>query len=158
MIYGQISFEKYVFKHLISLSSFLNHFQKNDTENVPTQIHDFERWLCAQTQWIYVVETFYMSQINPKNPKLLHIKFNHHTLPVTPFQVFNLEPVFATFVFAILHITLYFNNPKVLLRYLLYVSLMIESEIQIWRNIFGYMNHFIVVSLTWISSTLSTSP
>ena len=35
-----LSFDKYVPKHLI----------KTDSEKVPTQIHDFELQLCAQTQ------------------------------------------------------------------------------------------------------------
>ena len=33
---------------------------------MPTQIHDFERRLCTQTQELYIVETFYMSQMNSK--------------------------------------------------------------------------------------------
>ena len=30
------------------------------------QKDDFESRLCDQTQWLYIVETFYMSQMNPK--------------------------------------------------------------------------------------------
>ena len=40
--------------------------KKKDSENVPTQINDFKRRLCTQTQRLYFVETFYMSQTNPK--------------------------------------------------------------------------------------------
>ena len=36
------------------------------SENVPTQIHDFERRLCAQTQELQIFKKFYMSQMNPK--------------------------------------------------------------------------------------------
>jgi len=43
-----------------------NFFKKTDSENVSTQIHDFERRLCAQTQLLYIVETFHLSQMNPK--------------------------------------------------------------------------------------------
>ena len=32
---------------------------------------DFERRLCAQTQYLYIIKTFYMSQMNPT--KFLHI-------------------------------------------------------------------------------------
>ena len=69
LIYWQISFEKYVPKHLISLlhnfyfilhSRFLiiykNQFSKDD----------FESRLCDQTQWLYIVKVFCMSQMNPK--------------------------------------------------------------------------------------------
>jgi len=38
-----------IFK-FIFLSSLFNNLLKTDSENVPTQIHDFERRLCAQTQ------------------------------------------------------------------------------------------------------------
>ena len=34
--------------------------------DLPTQIHDFKRRLCTQTQWLYIVEMFYMSEMNPK--------------------------------------------------------------------------------------------
>ena len=30
------------------------------------QKDDFESRLCDQTQWLYIVETFYMPQMNPK--------------------------------------------------------------------------------------------
>jgi len=58
LIYLQIAIEKYVPKHLISLLLiFFDIFRrrylmikKTDSENEPTQIHDFERRLCAQTQ------------------------------------------------------------------------------------------------------------
>ena len=30
------------------------------------QKDDFESRLCDQTQWLYIVETFYMYQMNPK--------------------------------------------------------------------------------------------
>ena len=66
----------------------------SDFENVLYQIHDFERRLCAQTQYIYVVETFYISQMNPKKLSTkLHSQFNHHTLLVTPFKtsIMNVE-------------------------------------------------------------------
>ena len=43
-----------------------------DSQNVPTQIHNFERQLCAQIQELYIVETFYMSHMNPK-------EFVHYT-------------------------------------------------------------------------------
>ncbi len=46
--------------------------KKYDSKNVPIQSHDFERQLCTQTQWLYIVETFYMSQMNPR-------KFVHNT-------------------------------------------------------------------------------
>ena len=50
---------------------------------------DFERRLCAQTQYIiillYTHKTFYISQMNPKNfVTILYSPFNYHTLPVTP--------------------------------------------------------------------------
>ena len=55
----KISLEKYVPKHLISLLynlyfifrlRYLIIKKKTDPEDVPTQIHDFECLLCAQTQ------------------------------------------------------------------------------------------------------------
>ena len=33
---------------------------------MPSLEDDFESRLCAQTQWLYNVETFYMSEMNPK--------------------------------------------------------------------------------------------
>ena len=43
--------------------------------------------LKLSTNYLYIVETFYMSQINPKNAStILHAQFNHRTLPVTPFN------------------------------------------------------------------------
>ena len=77
LIYWQISFEKYVPNHVISLMyNFYFIFRrryliikKTDSENVPTQIHDFERRLCTQTQLSYIVE---MSQMN-------HKEFVHNT-------------------------------------------------------------------------------
>ena len=56
--------------------------KKTDSENVLTQIHDFERRLCAQTQKLYIVETFYMSQMNLKefvHNTALHTQFNYLT-------------------------------------------------------------------------------
>ena len=58
LIYLQIAIEKYVPKLLISLLLiFFDIFRrryliikKTDSENVSTQIHDFECRLCAQTQ------------------------------------------------------------------------------------------------------------
>ena len=32
------------------------------------------------------VETFHISQINPKKSTILHTQFNYHTLPVSPFK------------------------------------------------------------------------
>ena len=29
-------------------------------------MHDFERRLCAQTQKLYIIKTFYETQLNPK--------------------------------------------------------------------------------------------
>ena len=46
--------------------------KKNNSENVPTQILNFERRLCTQTQWFYILETFYMSEMN-------HNEFVHNT-------------------------------------------------------------------------------
>ena len=58
-----------------------------DSENVPTQIYDYERRICSQTQYVFIMDTFYMSQINPKRcSTILHTQFNHHTLPVTPLK------------------------------------------------------------------------
>ena len=73
LIYLQIAIEKYVPKHLISLLLiFFDIFRrrylmikKTDSENEPTQIHDFERRLCAQTQDLQSFNKFYMSQMNP---------------------------------------------------------------------------------------------
>ena len=56
--YWQISFEKYVPNHLISLLYnvffiFCRRYliiQKSDSKNVPSKLHDFERRLCTQTQ------------------------------------------------------------------------------------------------------------
>ena len=46
---------------------------------------DFESRLCAQTYQLYIIKTFYMSQMNPKKiSTILHSQFNYHTLPVTP--------------------------------------------------------------------------
>ena len=73
MIYWQISCDKYVPKHLISLIYnfyFIFRFSylilKKKSQNVSTQKDNFESRLCDQTQWLYIVETFYLSQINPK--------------------------------------------------------------------------------------------
>ena len=49
-----------------------------DSQNISTQMDDFESRLWAQTQQLYIIRTFYMPQMNPK-------KF--HTLPVTDFLV-----------------------------------------------------------------------
>ena len=49
-----------------------------DSQNITTQMDDFESRLWAQTQQLYIIRTFYMPQMNPK-------KF--HTLPVTDFLV-----------------------------------------------------------------------
>ena len=32
-----------------------------------TQKDNFKSRLCDQTQWLYIVETFYISQMNPKD-------------------------------------------------------------------------------------------
>ena len=37
-----------------------------NSQNVSTQKDDFLSRLCDQTQWCYIVETFNMSQMNPK--------------------------------------------------------------------------------------------
>ena len=49
-----------------------------DSQNITTQMDDFESRLWAQTQQLYIIRTFYMPQINPKKI---------HTLPVTDFLV-----------------------------------------------------------------------
>ena len=73
LIYWEISFEKYVHKNLISwLYNFyfifvvIINLKINNSQNVSTQKDYFESRLCNQTQWLYIVETFYMSQIKPK--------------------------------------------------------------------------------------------
>ena len=40
--------------------------KKTYSETAHTQIHNFERRLCTQTQKLNIVETFYMSQTKPK--------------------------------------------------------------------------------------------
>ena len=40
--------------------------KKTYSQKLSTQKDDFESRLCDQTQWLYIVETFYMSQMNPK--------------------------------------------------------------------------------------------
>jgi len=35
-----------------------------DSQNETTQMEDFERRLGAQTQWLYIIKTFYFSQMN----------------------------------------------------------------------------------------------
>ena len=47
-------------------SSLFNNLKETNSQNVSIQIDDFESRLCDQTQLLYIVETFYMSQINPK--------------------------------------------------------------------------------------------
>ena len=48
---------------------------------------DFERRLCSQTHSLYIVKTFYMSQMNPEHfSTKLNSQFNYHTLPVAPFK------------------------------------------------------------------------
>ena len=37
------------------------YLKKADSEKGPTQIHDFERRLCTQTQLLYIVEKCYVS-------------------------------------------------------------------------------------------------
>ena len=49
-----------------------NNLKKNDSVNLPTQIYDFERQLCAQTQDLQIFKKFYMSQI-------YHKEFVHNT-------------------------------------------------------------------------------
>ena len=39
--------------------------KKNNSQNVSAQKDDFESRLCNQTHWLYIVETFFMSQMNP---------------------------------------------------------------------------------------------
>ena len=48
---------------------------------------NFERRICAETLYLYIIKTLYMSQMNPKNSStILHSQFNYYTLPVTPFK------------------------------------------------------------------------
>ena len=63
LIYCKISLGKYVPKNLISLLyyfkfSFRRRYfiiYKTDSVNVPTQIHDFERRLSTQTQYLLLI-------------------------------------------------------------------------------------------------------
>ena len=50
-----------------------------DSENVTTQMDDFKRQICAQTQQLYIIKTFHMSQMNPK--KILRISTFSVQLP-----------------------------------------------------------------------------
>ena len=58
-----------VYNLLYFLSLLFNNFKKPDSENVPTQIHDF-----------YVdILNVYMSQMNPNLSTTLHTQFNYFT-------------------------------------------------------------------------------
>ena len=58
-----------------------------DSQNVITQINDFESRFWAQTQKLYIIKRLNMSQINPnKFSTKLYSQFNHYTLPVTPLK------------------------------------------------------------------------
>ena len=49
--------------------------KKIDSENVPTQFHDFELRICAQTQELYIVEMFLCLKCILKNlSTILHIR------------------------------------------------------------------------------------
>ena len=50
-----------IFSHF--LSSLTNNFKRNNSQNIPIQIDNFES---QQNQWLYIKETFHMSQMNPK--------------------------------------------------------------------------------------------
>ena len=57
-------------------SPLFNNSKKIDSQDVTTQMDDFEHRHCAKTQLLYIIKTFYMSQMNPK--KL----FPHNTFSV----------------------------------------------------------------------------
>ena len=90
MIYWQISFEKYVPKHLISLlyyfyfiffSSLFNNLKKTDSENVTTQIHDFERRHALKLSNYASWKSFICLKWILKNVSItLHTQFNYRTL------------------------------------------------------------------------------
>ena len=54
---------------------------------------DFERQICAKTQYLYSIETF-LYVLTGLKKFLRNFQFNDHSLPVTPF---NRPPPFVSF-------------------------------------------------------------
>ena len=55
----------------------------NNLKNVSTQIHDFERRLCTQTQLLYIMEKFYMSQMKNLSTTLSSTTLHGRSVPLT---------------------------------------------------------------------------
>jgi len=47
-------------------SPLFNNSKKIDSQDVTTKMDDFEHRHCAKTQLLYIINTFYMSQMNSK--------------------------------------------------------------------------------------------
>ena len=67
------------------MSSLYNNFFKIDSQNVTTQMDDFKRRLCAQTQYNYkpTKRLICLKWILKFFSTILHSQFNYHKLPVT---------------------------------------------------------------------------
>ena len=91
MIYWQISFEKYVPKHLIILQYFLsslfNNFKKPILKTYPPKVMILNAGFALKLSNYRSLKRFIcLKWILKKFCAILQSQFIHHTLPVTPFK------------------------------------------------------------------------
>ena len=79
---------KFLLRNMFHKLHFLPSLIDNliDSQNVNTQMDDFQRRLCTQTQQLNIIKSFYVSQMNPKKC-IYNSQFNYHTSLVTPFRI-----------------------------------------------------------------------